>query len=120
MSTSFRIVFTTPEGPAFEGECESIVVPSDGGRFGVLAGHAPMLGVVKAGVLSMQVGGKTSWYLVGDGFLDIKAGTTAFWVDVLITADNEGDAEEKLDDYQKKSHLPATVHPGSLEYERKK
>ena len=120
MSTLFRIVFTTPEGPAFEGDCESIVVPGAGGSFGVLAGHAPMLGVVKAGVLCMQAGGKTFWYVVGDGFLEIKAGATAFWVDALVAADNEGDAEGKLDDYQKKSRLPAMVHLGSLEYDRKK
>jgi F0F1-type ATP synthase epsilon subunit len=119
MNTLFQIAFTTPEGPAFEGECESIVVPGAGGTFGILAGHAPMLGVVKAGVLSMQRGGKTSWYMVGDGFLEIKAGATAFWVDALVVADNEGDAEEKLDDYQKKSRLPAMVNPGSLEYDRK-
>ena len=39
----------TPDGPAFEGEVEMIVVPGAAGEIGVLARHAPLIATLKAG-----------------------------------------------------------------------
>ncbi|MGH2998242.1 MAG: ATP synthase F1 subunit epsilon, partial [Gaiellaceae bacterium] len=39
----------TPEGSAFEGEAEMIVVPGAAGEIGVLARHAPLVAMLNAG-----------------------------------------------------------------------
>ena len=45
----FDVALVTPDGPAFEGEAEMIVVPGAAGEIGVLARHAPLVATLKAG-----------------------------------------------------------------------
>ena len=46
---TFEVSLVTPEGAAFEGEVEMLVVPGDAGEIGVLARHAPLVAMLKAG-----------------------------------------------------------------------
>ena len=46
---TFEVSLVTPDGAAFEGEVEMIVVPGDAGEIGVLARHAPLVAMLKAG-----------------------------------------------------------------------
>ena len=39
----------TPEGAAFDGEAEMIIVPGAAGEIGVLARHAPLVAMLRAG-----------------------------------------------------------------------
>ena len=45
----FDVSLVTPDGPAFEGAVEMIVVPGAAGEIGVLARHAPLIATLKAG-----------------------------------------------------------------------
>jgi F-type H+-transporting ATPase subunit epsilon len=45
----FDLSLVTPEGPAFEGEAEMVIVPGAAGEIGVLARHAPLVATLKAG-----------------------------------------------------------------------
>src|SRR5207248_5039945 len=45
----FSVSLVTPEGPAFDGEVEMLIVPGDAGEIGVLARHAPLVAMLKAG-----------------------------------------------------------------------
>ena len=45
----FELSLVTPEGAAFEGEVEMLVVPGDAGEIGVLARHAPLVAMLRAG-----------------------------------------------------------------------
>src|SRR6266571_3026241 len=45
----FPVSVVTPEGPAFEGEAEMLIVPGAAGEIGVLARHAPLVAMLKAG-----------------------------------------------------------------------
>jgi F-type H+-transporting ATPase subunit epsilon len=49
MGKTFDLSLVTPEGAAFEGEVEMLVVPGDAGEIGVLARHAPLVAMLKAG-----------------------------------------------------------------------
>ena len=46
---TFSVSLVTPEGAAFEGEVEMLVVPGADGEIGVLARHAPLIALLKAG-----------------------------------------------------------------------
>ena len=46
---TFSVSVVTPEGPAFEGEAEMLIVPGADGEIGVLARHAPLVAMLKAG-----------------------------------------------------------------------
>jgi F-type H+-transporting ATPase subunit epsilon len=46
---TFALSLVTPEGAAFEGEAEMLIVPGEAGEIGVLARHAPLVALLKAG-----------------------------------------------------------------------
>ena len=46
---TFALSLVTPDGAVFEGEVEMLVVPGDAGEIGVLARHAPLVAMLKAG-----------------------------------------------------------------------
>ncbi len=45
----FDVALVTPEGEAFRGEAELLIVPGQAGEIGVLARHAPLVATLKAG-----------------------------------------------------------------------
>jgi F-type H+-transporting ATPase subunit epsilon len=45
----FSVSLVTPEGPAFEGDAEMLIVPGADGEIGVLARHAPLVALLNAG-----------------------------------------------------------------------
>ena len=46
---TFDVSLVTPDGAAFEGEAEMLIVPGAAGEIGVLARHAPLVATLKAG-----------------------------------------------------------------------
>ena len=50
----FSVSLVTPDGPAFEGEAEMIIVPGAAGEIGVLARHAPLIATLKSGSTRVQ------------------------------------------------------------------
>ena len=54
MAESFRLCVVTGDGTVYEGEVESVRVPTGFGSVGILAHHAPMLCAVEKGALLAQ------------------------------------------------------------------
>ena len=46
---TFSISLTTPDGAVFEDEAEMVIVPGAAGEIGVLARHAPLIALLRAG-----------------------------------------------------------------------
>ena len=53
---TFDVALVTPDGPAFEGEAEMLIVPGAAGEIGVLARHAPLVATLKAGSTRVHLG----------------------------------------------------------------
>ena len=51
----FDVAVVTPEGDAFRGEAEMLVVPGAAGDIGVLARHAPLVATLRAGSMRVYV-----------------------------------------------------------------
>jgi F-type H+-transporting ATPase subunit epsilon len=49
LAATFSMSLVTPEGPAFEGDVEMLIVPGADGEIGVLARHAPLVALLNAG-----------------------------------------------------------------------
>ena len=54
---TFSVSLVTPDGAAFEGDAEMIIVPGAAGEIGVLARHAPLIATLKAGSTRIHPGG---------------------------------------------------------------
>ena len=93
----------TPEGPAFEGEAEMIVVPGAAGEIGVLARHAPLVATLKAGSTRIHTGEEVREYATGPGFFQVQLDRAIALVDdaVLATEIDDARAREQLETAQR-------------------
>ena len=92
----FDVSLVTPEGPAFEGDAEMIVVPGAAGEIGVLARHAPLVATLKAGSTRVHVGeGEVREYATGPGFFKVELDRALALVDDAVLAAEIDDARAR-------------------------
>jgi F-type H+-transporting ATPase subunit epsilon len=85
----FSVSVVTPEGPAFDGEAEMLIVPGAAGEIGVLARHAPLVALLKAGSTRVHTGdGQVQEFATGPGFFQVLEDRAIALVDAAVTADN--------------------------------
>ncbi len=94
----FNVSLVTPEGPAFEGEAEVIIVPGQAGEIGVLARHAPLIATLKAGSTRIYL----DWdaddvreYATGPGFFQVLEDRAIALVDDAVVANEIDDARAR-------------------------
>ena len=71
---AFHIEIVTPDGLAYSGEIESVLVRTTDGDVEILAGHTDLLASVATGRARIVVGGKTRFAAVSGGFLSVHSG----------------------------------------------
>ncbi len=83
----FALSVTTPDGPAFEGEAVMVIVPGAAGEIGVLARHAPLVAMLKAGSTRVHLGGDEVLELAtGPGFFKVESDRAIALVDDAVAA----------------------------------
>ena len=85
----FSVSLVTPEGPAFEGEAEMIVVPGAAGEIGVLARHAPLVAMLNAGSTRVYVdmdSNQIQTFATGPGFFQVLEDRAIALVDDAVGA----------------------------------
>ena len=81
----FDVSLVTPDGPAFEGEAEMIVVPGAAGEIGVLARHAPLVATLKAGSTRVHLSGsEVLEFATGPGFFKVELDRALALVDDAV------------------------------------
>jgi F-type H+-transporting ATPase subunit epsilon len=87
-SRTFDVSLVTPEGAAFEGEAEMLVVPGAGGEIGVLARHAPLVAMLKAGSTRVYLrrDGEVREFATGAGFFKVEQDRALALVDDAVDA----------------------------------
>ena len=99
----FSVSVVTPEGPAFDGDAEMLIVPGAAGEIGVLARHAPLIALLKAGSTRVHTGdGQVQEFATGPGFFQVLEDRAIALVDAAVTADNidAAAAQRQLDEAQ--------------------
>src|SRR5262245_30189110 len=69
---TFHFDLVSPEQLVFSGEVEHVVVPGSEGEFGVLAGHAPLIAMLRPGILKI-LGADEHRILVTSGFAEVTS-----------------------------------------------
>jgi F-type H+-transporting ATPase subunit epsilon len=106
----FDLSLVTPDGPAFEGEVEMIIVPGAAGEIGVLARHAPLIATLKAGSTRVYLNRTTDdvrEFATGAGFFKVEQDRAIALVDDAIPAEEIDDARarEQLETAQRELEL---------------
>ena len=100
---TFELSLVTPEGAAYEGEAEMVIVPGAAGEIGVLARHAPLVATLKAGSVRVYRSiepEEMDEYAVGPGFFQVERDRAIALVDDAVPAreiDHER-AQRQLDE----------------------
>ena len=85
---TFSLSVVTPEGAAFEGEAERLIVPGADGEIGVLARHAPLVAMLKAGEIRIRTGGAWQSFAAGPGYFKVQKDRAIVLVDDAVRAED--------------------------------
>ena len=93
----FSVSLVTPDGAAYEGEAEMIVVPGAAGEIGVLARHAPLIATLKAGSTRIHPGdgADVREFATGPGFFQVLQDRAIALVDDAVDANEIDDARAR-------------------------
>jgi F-type H+-transporting ATPase subunit epsilon len=102
---TFDVSLVTPEGAAFEGEAEMLVVPGAAGDIGVLARHAPLVAMLRAGSTRVYLrrDGEVREFATGAGFFKVEQDRALALVDDAVDAKeiDEARARRQLEEAQR-------------------
>lgn len=102
---TFHFDLVSPEKLAFSGEVDQVDVPGVEGDFGVLAGHAPVVAVIRPGILTITSGGSQQKIVVLGGLAEVSESGLTVLADVATSvgdldrakfADTIADMQAKL------------------------
>ncbi len=84
-----EVSLVTPDGAVFEGEAEMLIVPGAAGEIGVLARHAPLVAMLKAGSTRVHVrrGQEVREFATGPGFFKVEQDRALALVDDAVDVD---------------------------------
>ncbi|TML56027.1 MAG: ATP synthase F1 subunit epsilon [Actinobacteria bacterium] len=98
LAATFSVSLVTPEGPAFEGDIEMLIVPGADGEFGVLARHAPLVALLNAGstrVYRDRSSEDVLEFATGPGFFKVEQDRALALVDDAVEAREIDDARAR-------------------------
>lgn len=97
----FDVSLVTPDGAAYEGQAEMVIVPGQIGEIGVLARHAPLIATLKAGATRIHRGEGVDVleYATGPGFFQMLHDRAIALVDDAVEASqiDEARARQQLE-----------------------
>jgi F-type H+-transporting ATPase subunit epsilon len=85
---TFHFDLVSPEKLAFSGEVDQVDIPGLEGDFGVLAGHAPVVAVIRPGILTVITGGKKEKIIVLGGLAEMSARGLTVLADVATSLED--------------------------------
>ena len=99
---TFDVSLVTPDGPVFEGEAEMLIVPGADGEIGVLARHAPLVAMLKAGSTRVHIrrDADVREFASGPGFFKVEQDRALALVDDAIDT-------KEIDDQRAREQLEA-------------
>jgi F-type H+-transporting ATPase subunit epsilon len=84
---TFDVALVTPEGSAFEAEARMLIVPGADGEIGVLARHAPLVAMLKAGSTRIHLSDtEVLEFATGPGFFQVERDRAIALVDDAVSA----------------------------------
>ena len=93
----FDLSLVTPDGAAYEGQVEMIIVPGAIGEIGVLARHAPLIATLRAGSTRIHPGdgAEVLEFATGPGFFQVLHDRAIALVDDAVEASQIDDARAR-------------------------
>ena len=102
----FDVALVTPDGAAFDGEAQMIVVPGAAGDIGVLARHAPLVATLRAGSTRIHLDpNEVIEFATGPGFFKVELDRALALVDDAVDVREIDDARARAQLEEAKTEL---------------
>jgi F-type H+-transporting ATPase subunit epsilon len=101
--TPYPVEVITPEGIAYAGDAEMLVVPGAAGELGILANHAPLVSLLQPGETRVTTAeGDVRRYATDDGYVQVRKNRALVLVAEAVAADSidAGEARRRLEEAQ--------------------
>jgi F-type H+-transporting ATPase subunit epsilon len=84
---TFHFDLVSPEKLLISAEVEHVVVPGSEGEFGVLASHAPLVSMLKPGILTVLEPAPAQRIVVGGGFAEVNSDGLTVLAEIAVPVD---------------------------------
>jgi F-type H+-transporting ATPase subunit epsilon len=104
----FDVSIVTPDGAAFDGAAELLIVPGAAGEIGVLARHAPLVATLKAGSTRIYLNREAEEVVelaTGPGFFKVELDRALALVDDAVDVKEIDDARAQAQLEEAKAEL---------------
>ena len=93
-----ELLILTPNGIAFEGECDELYLPTTRGPMGIMRGYTPVVGELKpTGVAKITSFGKSRCFALWHGAVEVKPDDKIIVLsETALEADSEEEALELI------------------------
>ena len=85
---TFHFELVSPDRISFSGEVDQVDVPGAEGDFGVLAGHAPLIALLRPGLMTVYVAGDKTQLVVLGGFAEVGPDGLTVLADVATSLED--------------------------------
>jgi len=85
---TFHFELVSPQKIAFSGDVDQVDVPGTEGNFGVFAGHAPLISLIRPGVMTVYSGGEQTQVVVLGGLAEVGPGGLTVLADVATAVED--------------------------------
>ena len=105
-----QVELVSPERILFSGEAEMVIARTTGGDIAFLTGHAPFVGVLGIGVVTIQLtGGQREHAAVHGGFVEVRDNRVIILSDVAelsdhIDVERAREAKERAEERVRSDH----------------
>ncbi|MDD5040908.1 MAG: ATP synthase F1 subunit epsilon [Candidatus Peribacteraceae bacterium] len=104
-----RLEITTPDRPMFEGEVDSVSLPTPQGEITILPHHIPLISIVVPGVITIRQKGGEQLLAVSRGVIEVDGRTIRVMVD----------SADRADELQEQAILTAKAEAEKLQHEKR-
>jgi F-type H+-transporting ATPase subunit epsilon len=77
-----KLVVVTPEKKVVDADTEQVEVPGELGYLGILPGHAPLISLLKTGVLTYRAAGRDKALAISTGFVEVAGDAVSVLADI--------------------------------------
>ena len=78
----------TPQAQVYSGEADEVVVPTVNGEIGILPNHVSLLTQILPGELRVKSGGKTNFFAIMGGYLEVNNNQVNVLGDYAVRAED--------------------------------
>ena len=110
---TFHFELVSPDKISFSGEVDQVDVPGSEGDFGVLAGHAPLIALLRPGLMIVYAAGEKTELAIFGGFAEVGPDGLTVLADYAAPTDNTDVAARIGSDIEQLEKTIAEMEPCS-------